>query len=95
MLVEWLEFHWMISEVVERLKEVVQAEQAKLVEAQANSIFHYFRLDLAVKVAWQQPRPVDFAIDFGNWLPKPSVASTTEIPKNNNFKCLKNKSLST
>ena len=73
MLVEWLEFHWMISEVARRLKEVVQVEE--LGEQQANLVFLY----LAVKDVWQPRRPIDFATDFGNLLPKPSVALTTVI----------------
>ena len=86
MLVEWLEFHWMISEVARRLKEVVLVEE--LGEQQANLVFLY----LAVKVVWQPRRPIDFATDFGNLLPKPSVALTTVIKflVNYNFFSFKN-----
>ena len=58
---------------VKEVEEVVLVEE--LGEQQANLVF----LFLAVKVVWQPRRPIDFATDFGNLLPKPSVALTTVI----------------
>ena len=67
---EWLEFHWRIFEVVERLKVGVEAG------LEASLVFHCYLAEIAV---WQPLQQVDFAIGFENWLPKPSIAQITEI----------------
>ena len=68
MPVEWLEFHSMISEVVERLKVGVEAD------LEANWVSHCCPAETIVLQPQQQ---VDFAIDFGNLLPMPSAVQTT------------------
>ena len=73
----------MISEVAGRLEVEVEANLV----GQANSVVHYYHLDLAATVAWPLLRLADFATDFGNWLPKPSVALTTKVSKRNCKMC--------